>query len=78
MGQADERVRALILARNFGFQTALTCGMENADGDAVITMDGDLQHPPSLLPELIARWKRERKWSKPFARIQSAFRFSKK
>ena len=55
--QADERVRALILARNFGFQTALTCGMENADGDAVITMDGDLQHPPSLLPELIARWE---------------------
>jgi len=55
--QADYRVRALILARNFGFQTALTCGMENADGDAVITMDGDLQHPPALLPELIARWE---------------------
>jgi len=55
--QADCRVRALILARNFGFQTALTCGMENADGDAVITMDGDLQHPPALLPELIARWE---------------------
>jgi dolichol-phosphate mannosyltransferase len=55
--QQDERVRALILARNYGFQTALTCGMENADGDAVITMDGDLQHPPSLLPELIRRWE---------------------
>ena len=55
--QQDARVRALILARNYGFQTALTCGMENADGDAVITMDGDLQHPPSLLPELIRRWE---------------------
>ncbi len=55
--QQDGRVRALILARNFGFQTALTCGLEHADGDAVITMDGDLQHPPSLLPELIARWE---------------------
>ena len=55
--QEDSRVRALILARNYGFQTALTCGLENADGDAVITMDGDLQHPPALLPELIARWE---------------------
>ena len=55
--QQDARVRALILARNYGFQTALTCGMENADGAAVITMDGDLQHPPSLLPELIRRWE---------------------
>jgi dolichol-phosphate mannosyltransferase len=55
--QQDDRVRALILARNYGFQTALTCGLENADGDAVITMDGDLQHPPALLPELIAHWE---------------------
>ena len=55
--QEDSRVRALVLARNFGFQTALTCGMDNADGDAIITMDGDLQHPPALLPELISRWE---------------------
>ena len=57
LSQQDSRVRALILARNYGFQTALTCGMENAEGDAVITMDGDLQHPPALLPTLIARWE---------------------
>jgi len=57
LSQQDSRVRALILARNYGFQTALTCGMESAEGDAVITMDGDLQHPPSLLPTLIARWE---------------------
>lgn len=55
--QQDSRVRALLLARNYGFQTALTCGMENAEGDAVITMDGDLQHPPALLPDLIAHWE---------------------
>jgi len=57
LAQEDSRVRGLLLARNYGFQTALTCGMDHADGDAVITMDGDLQHPPALLPELIARWE---------------------
>ena len=55
--QEDCRVRALLLARNYGFQTALTCGLEHADGDAVITMDGDLQHPPALLPVLIEHWE---------------------
>lgn len=54
---ADDRVRAMILARNFGHQVALTCGLDYANGDAVITMDGDMQHPPELLPELIAKWQ---------------------
>ncbi|HMM20245.1 MAG TPA: glycosyltransferase family 2 protein [Selenomonadales bacterium] len=53
----DSRVRALLLARNFGHQVALSCGLDHADGDAVITMDGDLQHPPEILPELIAKWE---------------------
>ena len=53
----DSRVRALILARNFGHQIALSCGLDHAEGDAVITMDGDMQHPPSMLPELIAAWE---------------------
>ena len=53
----DDRVRALILARNFGHQLAITCGMEHARGDAVITMDGDLQHPPAMLPDLIRKWR---------------------
>jgi len=52
----DARVRSLILARNFGHQLALTCGMDYAAGDAVITMDGDMQHPPTLLPDLLAAW----------------------
>lgn len=55
--QKDSRVRALLLARNFGHQVALTCGLDNADGDAVITMDGDMQHPPEMLPTLLAKWE---------------------
>lgn len=53
----DERVNLIMLSRNFGHQIALTCGMDNADGDAVITMDGDLQHPPELIPHLVAKWE---------------------
>ncbi|BBB92754.1 MAG TPA: glycosyltransferase family 2 protein [Methylomusa anaerophila] len=53
----DKRVRALILARNFGHQVALTCGLDHAAGDAVITMDGDMQHPPEMLPLLVSKWE---------------------
>lgn len=53
----DKRVRALIMARNFGHQVALTCGLDHAQGDAVITMDGDMQHPPEMLPLLISKWE---------------------
>ena len=55
--QQDGRVRGLILARNFGHQVALSCGLDNAEGDAVITMDGDMQHPPEMLPLLLGKWK---------------------
>lgn len=55
--EEDENVEAYLLSRNYGHQMALTCGLDNADGDAVITMDGDLQHPPELLPELIRLWE---------------------
>jgi len=57
LANCDNRVRALVLARNFGHQIALTCGLDHADGDAVITMDGDMQHPPSMLPLLIKQWE---------------------
>ena len=53
----DAHVKALFLARNFGHQLALTCGLDYAQGDAVITMDGDMQHPPALIPELIKKWE---------------------
>ena len=57
LSQQDSRVRGLILARNFGHQIALSCGLDHAEGDAVVTMDGDLQHPPELLPQLIEQWQ---------------------
>ena len=50
-------MRALILARNFGHQLAITCGMDHARGDAIITMDGDLQHPPEMIPDLVQKWR---------------------
>ncbi len=53
----DPRVKLLWLSRNFGHQEALSAGLDFSRGDAVIMMDGDLQHPPELLPELIARWR---------------------
>lgn len=57
LAQTDHRVRAISLARNFGHQIALTCGMDCAQGDAVITMDGDMQHPPQLIPTLVQKWQ---------------------
>jgi glycosyltransferase involved in cell wall biosynthesis len=57
LAQQDSRVRGLIMARNYGHQLALTCGLDHADGDCVITMDGDMQHPPEMLPLLLAKWE---------------------
>ena len=57
LSQNDEHMQAYLLSRNFGHQMALTCGLDHAEGDAVITMDGDLQHPPELIPELLGLWE---------------------
>jgi dolichol-phosphate mannosyltransferase len=57
MHRADARFKVIHLARNFGHQLAITAGIDLARGDAVIVMDGDLQHPPELLPELADRWR---------------------
>lgn len=57
IGHQDPKVKVLLLARNFGHQLALTCGLDYAQGDAVITMDGDMQHPPELIPELVKHWE---------------------
>lgn len=50
-------VRGLRLSRNFGHQYALFAGMEAAAGRAVVTMDGDLQHPVELVPQMLAKWR---------------------
>ena len=53
---ADPRVRVIHLSRNFGHQAALTAGLEHARGDVVAMLDADLQDPPELIPEMVARW----------------------
>ena len=55
--EGDSRFSIVELSRNFGHQAAITAGLSCANGDAVILMDGDLQDPPELIPELISRWK---------------------
>src|SRR5258708_29505920 len=55
LAAVDVRVRYLSLSRNFGHQAALTAGLEHATRDAVVSLDSDLQHPPTLIPELVAR-----------------------
>ena len=53
----DRRVRGIRLSRNFGHQAALTCGYDLARGDAVVCLDADLQDPPELIPDMVARWR---------------------
>ena len=50
-------LRCLRLSRNFGKDAALSAGLAAARGDAVITMDSDMQHPASLIPEMVALWR---------------------
>ncbi len=57
MHERDPRLNYIRLSRNFGHQGALTAGMAVAEGDALISMDADLQHPPEVLPEMIAKWR---------------------
>ncbi len=55
--ERDGHIRVLTLSRNFGHQAALLAGLEHARGQAVVTMDGDLQHPPELIPKMVERWR---------------------
>jgi glycosyltransferase involved in cell wall biosynthesis len=55
--EKDKNVRLLVLTRNFGHMTSLIAGFNHCTGDAAITMDCDLQHPPDLIPELIRKWQ---------------------
>lgn len=59
--ERDERVKGIRLSRNFGHQYALLAGLRHANGDAIISMDADLQHPPALIPALIDEWRKGNK-----------------
>lgn len=52
-----DNVKYIEFSRNFGHQPAVKAGMDYADGNAVVSMDGDLQHPPELIPEMIKKWE---------------------
>jgi dolichol-phosphate mannosyltransferase len=58
--KAVPAIRAIRLSRNFGKESALCAGLDRARGDAVILMDGDGQHPPALLPEMVRLWQSSR------------------
>ncbi len=53
----DPRVRGISFSRNFGFQVAVTAGLDHAQGDAIILTDADLQDPPEVIPRMIEKWK---------------------
>ncbi len=53
----DPHIQIINFARNFGHQIAITAGIDYAEGDAVIVMDSDLQDPPEVIPDLVAKWK---------------------
>jgi dolichol-phosphate mannosyltransferase len=56
--QRDPRVKGIRLSKNFGHQYALFAGLAQAKGEAVISMDADLQHPPEVIPQLVAEWRK--------------------
>ena len=78
--QRDPHVVVVDLSRNFGHMGALSAGMQTARGDAVVLMDGDLQDPPEVIPDMVAEWRKgakvvttvrrsreeSRKWLVPF------------
>lgn len=57
LGARDERVKVIRFSRNFGHQAAITAGMDHATGEAVVVIDADLQDPPELIPQLMAKWR---------------------
>ena len=57
LAEEDKHVKVLRFSRNFGKEVALTAGIREADGDAILTMDADGQQPPKLIPEFIKKWE---------------------
>ena len=59
--EKDEAVIVLNLSRNFGHQPAISAGLAEASGDCIVIMDGDLQDPPEVIPDLVAKWQEGKK-----------------
>jgi glycosyltransferase involved in cell wall biosynthesis len=57
LAAGDSQLRLVRLSRNFGHQAAITAGLDASRGEAVVVLDADLQDPPELIPELVARWR---------------------
>jgi polyisoprenyl-phosphate glycosyltransferase len=57
LAEADPRVKVVTLSRNFGHQAALTAALEHTSGDVVVMLDGDLQDPPEVIPDMVERWR---------------------
>jgi dolichol-phosphate mannosyltransferase len=56
LASKDEKLTVVLHSRNFGRENAFTCGLQQANGDAVVIMDGDLQDPPELIEEFVNKW----------------------
>lgn len=54
----DRRIKIINFTRNFGHQAALTAGLQKALGESIVFMDGDLQDPPEMIPEMVAQWRK--------------------
>jgi dolichol-phosphate mannosyltransferase len=57
--ESNPQIKYISFSRNFGHQNALKAGLDYAQGDCVISMDGDMQHPPELIPDMIEKWQNE-------------------
>jgi dolichol-phosphate mannosyltransferase len=57
LAKNNKQIHFISFSRNFGHQAALRAGLARANGDAIISMDADLQHPPRLVPKLIKKWR---------------------
>jgi polyisoprenyl-phosphate glycosyltransferase len=57
LAAANSEINYISFSRNFGHQNALKAGLDMSDADAVISMDGDMQHPPTLIPSLLSHWE---------------------
>jgi dolichol-phosphate mannosyltransferase len=56
LNKKDSSIKIINFSRNFGHQIAITAGIDRAKGDCIVTMDGDLQDPPEVIPEMIEKW----------------------